>query len=450
MKQTLSLCMIVKNEEKYLHDCLQSVCDIVDQIVIVDTGSEDKTIEIAKEFGAEIHHFDWVDDFSAARNESIKQATSEWILWLDADERLESLSKNEIQKILKPESKPVIYKVQIKSIVNDGENVRLSSAHRLFTNKKGLHFTGKIHEQISISAAKLGAEERQSNLILEHLGYDLDAEGQKKKDRRNLKLLKKSVQEDPQNAYAHFTLAQQYGLLKEWNKALKHYEIAERLGQLDTELMASLLNTKAESLFNLKKYNQVKESCNKSIQKEATQIGAYYMLYRTADTQGETEECIKQLKLILKNTKILKNKTKSISTDVLIAEEKVLYTLALNYLKLEQTDTAKEYLNKTLEINPDNYKIREKLIETNLQIGKWQDVILHLQYLIDQFPKKDQYVELLGTVLIKQQMFSEAIQIYENMVIKNPHNKNTVKKLIGLYGKTGELQKAKGLMQMIS
>ena len=138
MKQTLSLCMIVKNEEKYLHDCLQSVCDIVDQIVIVDTGSEDKTIEIAKEFGAEIHHFDWVDDFSAARNESIKQATSEWILWLDADERLESLSKNEIQKILKPESKPVIYKVQIKSIVNDGENVRLSSAHRLFTNKKGL------------------------------------------------------------------------------------------------------------------------------------------------------------------------------------------------------------------------------------------------------------------------------------------------------------------------
>jgi tetratricopeptide (TPR) repeat protein len=174
------------------------------------------------------------------------------------------------------------------------------------------------------------------------------------------------------------------------------------------------------------------------------------MLYRIADIQGETEQSVKHLQTILKNTQILQTQTKSISTDVLIAEENILYTLALNYIKLQQFKIAIDYLNKALEINPEKYEIREKLIETCLQREKWQDVILHIQYLIQQFPQDDKYMELLGTVLIKQQLFSEAIQIYENMIIKNPHNKHTVKKLIGLYGKTGELQKAHGLMQMIS
>src|SRR3990167_5438874 len=92
-KQTLSLCMIVKNEEKYLEQCLNSVKDLVDEIIIVDTGSTDKTKEIWKkfDFAHKIKFFDfkWIDDFSAARNESLKHAAKDWILVLDADEVLD-------------------------------------------------------------------------------------------------------------------------------------------------------------------------------------------------------------------------------------------------------------------------------------------------------------------------------------------------------------------------
>ena len=84
----LSLCMIVKNEEKFLAGCLESVKNIVDEIIIVDTGSTDKTIEIANSYNAKVYHFEWKNDFSLARNESIKHATGDWILILDADERL--------------------------------------------------------------------------------------------------------------------------------------------------------------------------------------------------------------------------------------------------------------------------------------------------------------------------------------------------------------------------
>lgn len=89
MSKTISLCMIVKNEEKVLSKCLESVQGIVDEIIIVDTGSTDKTLDVAKKYTDKIYYFDWISDFSAARNESLKYANSDYILILDADEYLE-------------------------------------------------------------------------------------------------------------------------------------------------------------------------------------------------------------------------------------------------------------------------------------------------------------------------------------------------------------------------
>src|SRR3990167_6711291 len=97
---TISLCMIVKNEERYLDQCLNSVKDLADEIIIVDTGSTDRTKEIAKKFNAKIFDFKWTDDFSAARNESIKHATKDWILVLDADEVLDEEGKKMIREIV--------------------------------------------------------------------------------------------------------------------------------------------------------------------------------------------------------------------------------------------------------------------------------------------------------------------------------------------------------------
>ena len=100
MGATLSLCMITKNEEQFLADCLNSVKNIVDEIILVDTGSSDKTVEIAKSFEAKIHFFEWCDDFAAARNESLKYATKEWILILDADEIISKSDGLKIKELI--------------------------------------------------------------------------------------------------------------------------------------------------------------------------------------------------------------------------------------------------------------------------------------------------------------------------------------------------------------
>ena len=101
LKPGISLCMIVKNEERSLARCIKSVKSLVDEIIIVDTGSNDNTINIAKDLGAEIYNFEWCDDFSAARNESIKYANHQWILLLDADEFVDENSIIELKKIIK-------------------------------------------------------------------------------------------------------------------------------------------------------------------------------------------------------------------------------------------------------------------------------------------------------------------------------------------------------------
>jgi len=450
MTQTLSLCMIVKDEEKYLQDCLESAKNIVDQIIIIDTGSRDKTVEIAEKFCAEIYKFNWCDNFSSARNESIKYATSDWILWMDADERLRSDSGDKFKKILKPETKPVIYKVQINSITDNGSNVRLSSAHRLFNNNQGISFTGKIHEQVSESAAKLGGEERESGIIIDHLGYDLAGEEQVKKNKRNLKLLERMAKESPNSAYANYTLAQQYAMIGENENALKYYNIAHNLNQFDKQMKVSLLNTMAEVYLktgNLEKANSLSHD---SIKLESMQVGGYYLLYRIADEKNNYSEAIEWLEKLLENNRRLENRLKTISTDVLINENRILYTLGKLYQKSKNYEKALNTLQKFDEQEPQRIEGKERLTEILIETGNFSEAEKYLKMLIEKLPQNEQYCEVYGTVLIKQEKYHEAISHYESLFQVNPNNSNILKRLVGLYAKTGEIERANKLIGLIT
>ncbi len=208
----LSLCMIVKNEETNLPRCLDSVRGVVDEIVIADTGSADRTVEIAEAYGAKVVHFPWCDDFSAARNESLRHATKEWVLWLDADETLEASSIPTVREgLVRPQFGG--YMMQILNFMSEGEGADVFTHRpcRLFRRLPGVRFEGRIHEQVmqSITESGLPVANLAGARIL-HYGYSPTAMQERRKMDRTLSLIQAELEKDPENVFHQFNLANTY------------------------------------------------------------------------------------------------------------------------------------------------------------------------------------------------------------------------------------------------
>ena len=148
---TISLCMIVRNEEQTLPRCLQSAADLPDETIIVDTGSTDGTVAAARQLGAQVHHFSWRDDFAAARNESFRLATMDYCLWLDADDVIEpaDLERFRTLKETLPPDTDVVMLPYHAAVDADGVPLLTYERERLIRREAGLQWEGAIHECIA-------------------------------------------------------------------------------------------------------------------------------------------------------------------------------------------------------------------------------------------------------------------------------------------------------------
>ncbi len=224
----LSLCMIVKNEEDCLARCLQSVASLVDEMIVVDTGSTDGTVEIAKECGATVYADEWHDDFSKARNASLEKATGDWILVMDADEEFCSEDTRVTRELLDDETVKG-YLVKIVSCSMGDENPAKARTHRnirLFRNSPHHRYEGIIHEEIDLDHdASLAIGEAAIKIF--HYGYD-DATDKKKKRRadRNKELLESALADDPNDATLNFYMGEKSFNEGKWEEALARFKTA--------------------------------------------------------------------------------------------------------------------------------------------------------------------------------------------------------------------------------
>jgi glycosyltransferase involved in cell wall biosynthesis len=201
-KPTLSLCMIVKDEERNLQRCLDSAVEIVDQVVIVDTGSTDRTVEIAQSYGAEVYFHPWNCDFSEARNESLKYARGDWILILDADDELDDASAGQIRRIIRETEYDAIG-IIIRNIAPPNDIIKYmdDTRFRLFRNGMDFQYEQKVHNQIAPSIHRNGGKVYDSDLMIIHHGY---SDNSRRKAYRSLPLIEETLHSDPGNAYMQF------------------------------------------------------------------------------------------------------------------------------------------------------------------------------------------------------------------------------------------------------
>ena len=225
---TLSLCMIVKDEEAMLGQCLDAVADHVDEIIVVDTGSTDRTVEIAQERGAKVLHHAWTGDFSAARNVSFDAATSDWIVYLDADEVLVDGDGPRLRELTGRVWREAFYltETNLTGRVEDGTSVT-HNALRVFRNRPEYRFEGRIHEQIAHRLPGYLAERFEPTTVrIDHYGYLGEVREAKDKSRRNLELLEQQVADGVDTPFLHFNLGSEYQALDENEQALEAFERA--------------------------------------------------------------------------------------------------------------------------------------------------------------------------------------------------------------------------------
>ena len=193
-RNRISLCMIVKDEERFLDDCLESVLGVVDEIVVVDTGSTDKTVEIAASHGARVVDFPWTEHFAEARNQAIDAAEGDFMLALDADEHLDPAKAHHIREAVDQGEFDVAY-LQFANADERGPTGRRWIAPRLYRLTPGLRYIGRVHEQVAQPLPQVRSLTLEA-LVL-HYGYGQDVFLERGKTERNTRLLEAAL-EDPE------------------------------------------------------------------------------------------------------------------------------------------------------------------------------------------------------------------------------------------------------------
>lgn len=268
---TVSVCMIVKNEEKVLADCLESVKD-ADEIVIVDTGSEDRTVEIAEKYTDKVYHGEeylWRDDFAFSRNQAIEKCTGDWILIIDADEFLEESGMVKIRG-LKELTDPGVAVLGFRCVSKNKSMTHY--APRLFRNNRGIKYNGAIHNHLSKLA------DINTDITITY-GYSpahrLDPD-------RALRILTKEVEKNPNAAREMFYLAREYTYRKDWTTALDWYGRYLKIARWGPEIAEAQLQV-AKCLRHLKRYTDARMAALSAVMVNADFREAWVFL---ADLSG--------------------------------------------------------------------------------------------------------------------------------------------------------------------
>ena len=224
-EKTVSLCMIVKNESKYLGRCLESVKDLVDEIIVVDTGSTDNTVEIARKYGASVYEYQWDNNFSNARNKSLEHATKEWILLMDGDDEFNREDMDKFIQLINTSDKDGHYFItQSYTGEKPGKDVVTNLNLRLLRNNGKYKFTRAIHEQITDCTGKTDYTNFTTEEIhIFHYGYLTDVVKEKEKRKRNISILQEELKKDPYNAFHCFNMGNEYFALGDQEKALSYF-----------------------------------------------------------------------------------------------------------------------------------------------------------------------------------------------------------------------------------
>ena len=252
----VSICIIAKNEELNIERCLSSIQPYDFEIIVVDTGSTDRTKEIALKYTNCVFDYAWNENFAAARNYAIEQASRKYVFMLDCDEYIHSLNYDKMLELISEKNEQVGRISRINTFIRNDEQTRIKEPVNRVFNKEFFRYQGRIHEQIvkkdgeNYSTYKLP-------IVLEHTGYDGDVEFIKEKTQRNIRLLKKDLEEIGEEPYILYQLGKSYYMQGDYTNACTYFSRALEYDlNPQAEFVIDLIETYGYALLNCQQYSQ--------------------------------------------------------------------------------------------------------------------------------------------------------------------------------------------------
>ncbi|WP_049177316.1 tetratricopeptide repeat-containing glycosyltransferase family 2 protein [Clostridium paraputrificum] len=248
--------MIVRDEESNLEKCLLSVRDYIDEIIIVDTGSKDRTKEIASKYTKYIYDFKWNNDFAKARNFSISKASNSWVLILDADEVVSELDFYTVLNFCKKDS-ALVGRINIINEYEDQHGIkRYTKQINRFFNKNFYKYEGIIHEQL-VAKDKQQYIAENLPITLQHIGYSKEVVNKKNKIERNISLLLDSIEQKDNDPYLYYQLGKSYFMAKKFKESSINFEKAiDLIDNFYYEYAEDLVESYGYSLLNIRLYEK--------------------------------------------------------------------------------------------------------------------------------------------------------------------------------------------------
>lgn len=420
-KVWLSQCMIVKNEEKNIRRALTWGKQVVKEQIVVDTGSTDRTVEIALEMGAKVFHYKWEDDFSAAKNYAIEQANGNWIAFLDADEYLSAkdaikmlliLEKIESGEVAVNGKKPHVIQTALADIRENGKIASVMRQQRIFQNMKEIRYRNKIHEQIFYSGNdKLVFGDVAHEITVFHTGYTDQAYNETNKVERNIRLLTKVIEENPGDYINMAYLGETFEAGKRIAEAEEIFEKVLLYGfdKIDHTRRLSLLR----SLIRFRLDRAVPDDDPKMIllYEKALEVDPYhpdcdFLIGVWKFNNNYIDEAIKYLESSLKK----QEENKSTILSYLPDDLENLYTYLINgYLKLGNAAAAVKYIVLLLRLNRYNENILNELLGL-LRNELETDIYAFIWKLYDKNSLKDKLF------LIKSMKIMGLTSLYEKII----------------------------------
>jgi tetratricopeptide (TPR) repeat protein len=359
----LTAAMIVRNEAAFIGDCLQSLAGSVDEIILVDTGSSDETLKEASRFPVSIHHFAWCDDFAAARNYALDRATSDWILYIDADERFQVRDRALLRQTLDDDSK-VAWNLRFHPRIDWTPYSEL----RLFRNDPRIRFRGVIHEQMREGVDAVAETDHLSigdcDLAIQHVGYEDD---QTRKNERNIPMLRARLAREPDHLFSWWHLGQclslagdDEGAMEAWANGVK---AAERVPASSRKISDGLC---AASLIRMRSQHALDTSTTlcEAIELYPDHLSLRWIEATSALERGDTETArplLERLAAIDPDTFF----DRFVSYDKSIFRNFAKEALALCYFREERFADAARLYRQAAEHSPDREacEIKARLAE---------------------------------------------------------------------------------------